>query len=173
MGRKERNRRISPVVDPSERRILDVELEHRQQLDGSDAELLEIWNLLDQTGIGAACFFRNPGTGMARETSHVHLVNDGPGGGAVQRRVAFPIVSVGIHHHALHRRGGVVAFEASSIAAVIPGNNYAAPVRVEENLGGIKPHPARGIEWPLRPDIRKAAPVRHPARIRANNGRCG
>ena len=71
--------------------------------------------------------------------------------GRCSGRVAFPIVSVGIHYDALHRRGGIVAFEASSIAAVILGNNYAAPVGVEENLGGIKPHPARGIEWPVDP----------------------
>lgn len=37
------------------------------------------------------------------------------------------------------------------IAAVILGNNYAAPIQVEKNLDGIKPHPARGIERPLDP----------------------
>jgi hypothetical protein len=54
-----------------------------------------------------------------------------------------------IHHHALHRRGGVVAFEARGIAAVILGNNHAAPIRIEQNLGGIEPHPVRGIERPV------------------------
>src|SRR5580693_3431728 len=86
---------------------------------------------------------------MARETSHMHLVNDGPRGRPAKRCVAFPIVRVWIDHHALHRRGGVVAFPARSIAAVILGNNYAASIRIKENLGGIKPHPARGIERPL------------------------
>ena len=52
--RKERYRRVAPVVDPSRRAILRVELKHRQQFDRGDAELLEIRNLLDQTGIGAA-----------------------------------------------------------------------------------------------------------------------
>ena len=40
---------------------------------------------------------------------------------------------------------------ARRLAAVILGNNDAASVRVQQNLGGIKPHPARGIEAPLDP----------------------
>jgi len=88
---------------------------------------------------------------MARETSNVHLVNDRPRGRAMQRCVAFPIVSVSIDHDALHRGRCVVAFEASSIAAVIPRNDYAAPVRVKENLGRIKAHPARGVEGTVDP----------------------
>src|SRR5882672_6741301 len=125
--RKIRNRRVSPVVDESRRCIQSVELEYRQQLNSGDPELLEIWNFLNQTGICAACSFRNPGIGMARETCNVHLVDDGTGGRAVQGLVALPIVGVWIHHHALHRGGGIVAFKASGIAAVVPRNNYAAP----------------------------------------------
>ncbi len=55
---EERDRRIAPVVDLSRRAILSIELEHRQQFDRGDAELLKIRNLLDQTGIGAACSSR-------------------------------------------------------------------------------------------------------------------
>src|SRR5262249_1988593 len=87
---EERDGRVSPVVDPPGRGILGIELKYRQQFDGGDAESLEIWYLLDQTGIVATVFSRNPGTGMARETSHVHLVNDGPRGGITQRCVVFP-----------------------------------------------------------------------------------
>src|SRR5712672_3148575 len=83
---------------------------------------------------------------MARETRDVHLVDDGPGCRALQRRVALPIVSAGIHDDALHRGGGVVAFEASSVAAVIPRNNYPASVLIEEKLGSIKAHAACGVE---------------------------
>src|SRR5467141_2326314 len=50
VGRKIRNRRISPVVNTSPRGIQGVEMEHRQQLNGSDPKFLEIRNLLDQTG---------------------------------------------------------------------------------------------------------------------------
>ena len=56
--REERDRRVAPVVDLARRAILGVELEHRQQLDRGDAELLEIGNLLDQAGIGAAGLLR-------------------------------------------------------------------------------------------------------------------
>ena len=54
MRRKKRDRRIAPVVDAPGRRILSVELEDGQQFDGSDAKLLEIGNLFDQAGVGAA-----------------------------------------------------------------------------------------------------------------------
>jgi hypothetical protein len=33
----------------------------------------------------------------------------------------------------------------------IPGNNDAAPVRIQQDLAGIKPHPVRRIEAPLNP----------------------
>src|SRR5215470_6025676 len=100
---------------------------------------------------------------MARETSYMHLVNDRLGGRALQWSVAFPIVSVSIDHDALHRGGCVVAFEASGVAAVIPGNDYAAPVRVKEDLGRIKAHPACGIEGTMDPiPIKLARPqARH------------
>ncbi len=103
MRRKERDRRITPVIDQPGRSILRIELEHRQQFDGGDAELLKIRNLLDQAGVSAARFFRKPGAGMAGEASHVHFINDGSRGRPMQWRVAFPIVGVGIHHNALHR----------------------------------------------------------------------
>src|SRR5262249_32719750 len=86
------------------------------------------------------------GVEMSSETPYMHLVNDRLGGRALQRSVAFPIVSVSIDHDALHRAGCVVTFEASGVAAVFPGNDYAAPVRVKENFGRIKAHPTRGIE---------------------------
>ena len=54
MRRKEGDRRIAPVVDQARRGILGIELKHRQQFDRGDAELLEIRNLLDQAGVGAA-----------------------------------------------------------------------------------------------------------------------
>ena len=88
---------------------------------------------------------------MAREASHVHLVNDAPRGRPAQRCLAFPIVRVWIHHHALHRRGGVVAFQACSFAAVILRNNYAAPVWIDENFGRIKPQAFRGVVKSLHP----------------------
>ena len=39
--RKERNGRIAPIVHPSRRRILSIELKYREQFDCCDAQLLE------------------------------------------------------------------------------------------------------------------------------------
>ena len=75
--REERHRRVAPVVDESRRRVLRVELEHRQQLHRGDAERLQVRNLLDQSGVGAALSGRDAGARMLREAAHVHLVNDG------------------------------------------------------------------------------------------------
>src|ERR1700740_745790 len=86
---------------------------------------------------------------MAREASHVHLVNDRSRGWRVKRSVAFPIVRQWIHDHTLHRCRSVVTFVSRCFAAVILGNSHAVPVRVEENLVGIEPHAVRGIEWPV------------------------
>ena len=52
--REERDRCVAPVVDLARRAILGIELEHRQQLDRGDPELLEIRDLLDQAGERAA-----------------------------------------------------------------------------------------------------------------------
>ena len=123
--REERNRRIAPVVDEPGGAVLGVELEDRQQFDRGDAELLQIRNLLDQAGIRAARLLRDAGAGMAGEAAHVHLVDDGPRGRALQRRVPFPVVRVRIHHHALHRCRGVVAFLPRGVAAVVLWNNHA------------------------------------------------
>ena len=54
MRREERDRRIAPVVDLARRTVLGIELKDRQQFDGGDPELLEVGNLLDQTGVGPA-----------------------------------------------------------------------------------------------------------------------
>ena len=171
--REERNRRIAPVIDFSRRAILGIELEDRQQFDGGDAEFLEIGNLLDQTGIGAASVLGDAGTGMAGESAHVHLVDDGPGGGPFQRRITFPIVRRRVHHHALHRRRRVVAFSTGSVTAVVFRHNDAAAIWIEQHFGRIKPHPLRGIKWRRERDSRRSVPAAHPARRRASSGRCG
>ena len=78
--RKERNRRVAPIVDPSRRTILGIEMEDRQQFNRSDAQLLKIRNLLDQTGVRAPLPFGDTGAGMGGEAAHVHLINDGSRG---------------------------------------------------------------------------------------------
>jgi hypothetical protein len=78
MRSKERDRRVSPVIDLSRRGILCVELENRKKLDRGDPELLKIRNLLDQAGIRTSELVRYTGTGMSSEASHVHLIDDSP-----------------------------------------------------------------------------------------------
>ena len=59
MRRKERNRRIAPIVDASRRRILRIELKHRQQFDRCDTKLLKVRNLLDQPCVCATLGLRS------------------------------------------------------------------------------------------------------------------
>jgi hypothetical protein len=119
---------------------LSVKLEHRQQLDGSDAELLEVWNLLDESGERASLLFRDVGTRVTRETPHVHLVDNRPGPWPLQGHVSFPIVCMWIYDHALHRRRGVIALLTRGIPTVVAGDNRSTPVWVQKYLAGIKPH---------------------------------
>ena len=83
-------------------------MKHRQQFDSRDAEFLKIGNFLDQAGIRAARSFRKTGAGMAREPSHMPLVNDGReefflissggggGGQAVPEPVSFLLAGSGL-----------------------------------------------------------------------------
>src|SRR5260370_11977482 len=86
---------------------------------------------------------------MAREAAHVHLVNDGLRSRPAKRSIAFPIVRLRIDEDALHRRGGVVTFQAGGLAAVLLWNGDGASVRIQQHLGGIKPHATRRIEGSL------------------------
>ena len=114
--REERDRRVAPVVDLSRRTVVGVELKHRQQFDGRDAELLQIGNLLDQAGVGAARLLGDAGTRMPSEAADVHLVDDRarPTSGAA----AHPLPSRRrwIDDHALHRRRRVIAGERPGFA---------------------------------------------------------
>ena len=142
--REERDWRVAPVVDLSRRAVLGVELEHRQELHRGDAQLLEVGNLLDQPGERAAALLRHARAGVPREPSHVHLVHDGARGGQPQGCVAFPVVHARVHQHALHRGGRVVAALRGRVTTVGGRHRYAAAVRVEQDLGGVEPHPGTG-----------------------------
>ena len=80
MHGKERDRRVTPVIDQPGRSILRIELKHRHQFDGSHAELTQIGNFLDQTRKRAPFVFCDTGARMAGKAAHVHLVYDRPGG---------------------------------------------------------------------------------------------
>ena len=159
--REERDRLVTPVVDQPRRASLGVEREHRQQFDGGDAEFPEIRDLLDQPGERAAGLLSDPGARVAGEPADVHLVDDGARGGPAQREVALPVVRARIDDHALHRRRGVVALPSRGLAVVVLRDDHAPAVRVEQDLGGIEPQPARGVRRPLDPvavDLSRRAP---------------
>ncbi len=149
MRREERDRRVAPVIDESRRRVLGVELKHRQELDGGDPEVAEIRNLLDEPGKRAARLLGHAGARMAGEPSDVHLVHDRVRGGPSQRRVALPVVRAAIHHHALHHRAGVVAVFPCRLATVPRRHDHAAPIGIEKDLARIESHPGSRIERPL------------------------
>ena len=88
---------------------------------------------------------------MACEPAYVHFVNDRLRRRPVEWSVALPLIRVGVNHNVLHRRGAAVAFQARRLSTVIFWNNDRSPVRIQQELGRIKPHPARGIERSLHP----------------------
>src|SRR5262249_51423035 len=142
----ERHRRIAPVIDVSRWTVLGVELEYRQKLHRGDAEVLQIRNLVDQPCERPAPLVADAGAGMTREAAHVHLVDDGLRRWPLQWRIALPVVGRHVEHDALHRRAGIVARAARIGWSVTLWNRDSAAVGIEENLGRIEAHAARGIE---------------------------
>ena len=65
-------------------------------------------------------------------------------------RVAFPIVCTRLNGDALHRHRGIVTFLSRNIATVALGDNGAASIGVDEDLGRIEAHSAWRIESPLK-----------------------
>jgi hypothetical protein len=51
MRRKERHWPIAPIVGEPWNCVLSIELEHRQEFDSCDSEILEIWDLFDESEI--------------------------------------------------------------------------------------------------------------------------
>ena len=74
--RKERNRRVAPVVHSAPAGILSIELKHRQQLDRRDAQLLQVRESSRSDRRMCHASFRQAGARMCGEAAHVHLVDD-------------------------------------------------------------------------------------------------
>src|SRR5262245_35158639 len=83
---------------------------------------------------------------MAGEASYVHLVHNSARGGPFWLCVTFPVIGVHIYNHTLHRFRGIVAGLLRGIATVIPWNNDAAPVGIEQHFAGIETHSTWRIE---------------------------
>src|SRR5262249_39512801 len=143
----EGDRRVTPVVHTVQRRVLRVVLKHRQELDSGDAKALEIRDLLDQSGVGAARGLRHARARMARETAHVHLVDDRSRGRTAEWRVFFPIVRGWIDDDALHRGRRVVAVTRRPGSTVAARYGHAASVRIEQDLHRIEAMAVLRIGW--------------------------
>ena len=152
MRREERDRLVAPVVRPAWRRRLRIELEHRQELHGGDAQILEIRNLLDQSGVGSA---RRGGDARARmpgEAAHVQLVDHRLDERA-DRRGASPSQSYA-PGSATTLFIAVAAFGAGparGLAVVRIRNGDDEPVRIEQHLLAVEAQAAFRRERPVRP----------------------
>src|SRR5262249_46647158 len=97
-----------PVIHVSLRSILGVKLKYRHELDRRDTQLLNVRDLLDQTGKRTALGFCDSRIRMTGETAHVHLVDDRLSAGTPQRAVSLPVVRVHVDDSTLHGRCGVL-----------------------------------------------------------------
>ena len=131
------------------RTILGVELEHGQKFHCGDAELLEIRDLLNQAGVRSPSLLADSGIRMTSESADVHLINDGTGRRQLQRAVSLPIVSAWIDDNTFHCGRGVVALSPGGLAVVVPRNDDAATVGIQQNLRRIEPKSARGGRRPI------------------------
>ena len=149
MRRKERNRLIAPVVRTAGRRRLRIELKDRQQLHRGDAEILQVWDLLDKSCVRPSLTRRDAGTRMPGEASDVHLVNDGFSKRMPERCISFPVVSRWIGHHALHRVSGIRSGADCPLPVVLLWYRDREPIRIKEHFFAVEPTPAIGRERTL------------------------
>src|SRR4029453_6610462 len=102
MRREERDGRIAPVVRLAWRAVLRIELEYRQQFHCCDAQIFEVRDLFDQSGVCTALLDRDVRAGMASKAAHMQLVNHSLGKRPFERQIVLPIVSIGIGYDALY-----------------------------------------------------------------------
>ena len=145
VGREERQRGVAPVVAQPGRGILLVEGKYRQQLDGADAEVLKVRDLVDQPRIGTTLVRRNAGVGIAREPGDVHLVDDGLGEWPARSGVALPVIRAGIDDHALESRRGVVARLTRRVATAARRPCYTLAVWIEQHLVAVEAQALAGV----------------------------
>src|SRR5689334_15952535 len=84
---------------------------------------------------------------MAGEAAHMHFVNDLSRRWPFQRRITFPVVRRGVHHDALHRRRGIVAFLAGGVTTIPCRHHHPAAIRIEQDFILVE---ARSLPWIVR-----------------------
>jgi hypothetical protein len=120
VGRKERHRAIAPVVLQTCRCILGVELEDRHQLNGSNPQILQVRNLLDQSRVRTSLLLGNAGVCAPRESANVHLIEDSAGERMIERPIALPVIHAEVCDDALGGSSRVVPWFRGNVALVVP-----------------------------------------------------
>jgi len=133
MRREEIERRVAPVVA-----VGGIELEHRHQLHHRDAELLQVRNLLDHAGVGAACLPAHPRARVPGESADVQLIDHRRAlvPGAAQSFLAQAPMVAG--NHAERRLPGVRARSRRRQAIERGRKEHRFRVRVEKHLVAIE-----------------------------------
>ena len=75
---------------------------------------------------------------VARETGHMHLIDDSVPEEPMDRPVPFPIEEREIGNHALHRGCGVVARFARRAAAIVLTDRDTSTVGIEQDLLAVE-----------------------------------
>src|SRR5258707_7121283 len=109
MRGKKRHRRVAPVIHTTLRRLMGIELEDRHQLNRSDPEIDQVWNLLYKPCIGASLFRSYSRTRMPGKTADMQLVDDCLHEWSSQWMITLPVIGTGISNYAFHRNCRVVA----------------------------------------------------------------
>jgi hypothetical protein len=83
---------------------------------------------------------------MSRKAGHVHFVDNRRCKAATKRRVALPIVSGEVDHHAFHRNRVALPVFARALPTVQLGQDDGPPIGIEQNFAWIETQAAPGIE---------------------------
>jgi hypothetical protein len=142
MRREEVQRHVAPVVAA----FFGIELMHGHQLDDGDAELLQIRNLFDDPGKGAAGRRGHTRVREDGEPAHVHLVHD-----RVVRvpreHVAVPVeLGVVRGQFAEGTATGVRSGPDRAVPRIAGREEHAARIRVEQDLLRIEAIASCGSE---------------------------
>ncbi len=142
---------VTPVVGEPLWCILGIELEHRQQLDGGDAEGLQVGDLLDKPEIGAAQRRINPRAGGFGKPPQMQLIDHRAGERVGGQLVPFPVVVTGIDHPILGAAGQIAAWPGRRPSVVVGAQLDAATIGIEQYLLGIEAGAAVRAPWALNP----------------------
>ena len=182
MRGEEADRVVAPVVRQAalDEVVVLHELVHRHQLDGGDAELLQVLDhhRVGERGVGAADLLGDVRVGHG-EALDVRLVDDRLVVGRARVAVVLP-VEERVDHDRLHHVRGAVELVALVRVLEVVAEQRLVPVGraldrlgvgVEQQLGGVAPLPLRRVVGPVHAEAVALARARPGAGSRARRGR--